>query len=138
MRKAFIFSLALTLTASFYTVARAEEFAAPGVSNNKLIKFTDHGIVPDSLTMKRDDGLVFFLNSTAKSNLKLELDYSGHHTHCATSNLDLGDDGVARSKRPIPPQDFALVCFPDAGNYELKVYGLPGKSKNSVVKILVE
>ena len=135
--------LGIIFTAVFFSVsllstAQADDSAPLSVTNNKLIKFTDSGIVPPSLQMKRDDGLVFFLNNTSKSKLLLEIDYAEHHKHCATTNLELGDDGIAKSRRPIPPQDFALVCFPDAGNYELKVSGLPGKLKNSIVKILVE
>ena len=141
MRNALILCIIFTAIfspARLLSTAHADDAAPLGVTNNKLIKFTDSGIVPPSLQMKRDDGLVFFLNNTSKSYLTIEIDYAEHHKHCATTNLELSDDGIARSKRPIPPQDFALVCFPDSGNYELKVAGLPGKFKNSTVKILVE
>ena len=108
------------------------------VSENKIVQLTDHGIVPRELHIEQEDSLVFFLNSSSKAQAKIELDYGGKRSHCATSNLEIGKDDIARSKRPIPPQDFAMVCFPDKGHYHLKVFGLPANPAGQEAEIIVE
>ena len=82
--------------------------------------------------------MLFFLNQTKDSLTTFELHYSGHHTHCASTNLKIGDDGVVRSVRPFGPRDFASACFNDKGTYKLKVYGLKKNPSGSTATIIVE
>jgi hypothetical protein len=105
-------------------------------SSNQVIKLSDSGIDPQTLQMRKEDGIVFFLNDSADSLVTLELQFGSNRSHCASENLKLGDDGVARSTLPIAPKDFAGTCFHDPGTYAFTVYGLkqaPHGLKGSIV-----
>jgi hypothetical protein len=93
-------------------------------SQSQIIKLTDSGIEPETLTMNTQDGVLFFLNQTKQSLVTLSVKSNGVKTHCASNNMQIGDDGFIRSKSPIVPQDFASTCFHKPGTYEFTVYGL--------------
>ena len=125
-----------------FLVCTLESLAEPGSqnliadSNNRIIKLTDAGLSPKELVMKQSDGIMFFLNASSDSLATLEIDYHGKKTHCASANLEMDPNGVVRSTRPFGPRDFASVCFPDKGRYDLTVYGLrksPQGIKSTVV-----
>lgn len=107
-------------------------------SKNKIVKFTDHGAEPQTLEMKLEDSIVFFLNDTADSLVTLEVDYGKKETHCASSNLEIAENGIVRSVRPFPPKDFASVCFHDRGTYPVKIYGLKANPKAVAATIVVQ
>ena len=107
-------------------------------ARNQIIKLTDAGLEPAKLTMRHEDSIVFLLNSSTDSLTTVELTFGKHTFHCATSNLRLDDDGVARSIRPFGPRDFALACFPERGTYSLKVYGLKKNPTGLSATITVE
>src|SRR5262245_58402510 len=75
-------------------------------ANNQLVKLGDKGVSPTRLTMKKEDSIVFFLNDSSDALATIELDFHGAHTHCASSNMEIDDDGVIRSVRPFGPGDF--------------------------------
>lgn len=105
-------------------------------STNEVIKVSEAGLSPATLEMKREDGLVLFLNDSAESLVTLELDFGKHATHCASENLKVGDDGVIRSVAPIAPKDFATTCFHDPGTYSYTIFGLkqaPQGLKGSII-----
>ncbi len=105
-------------------------------STNEVIKLSDAGISPPTLEMKREDGIVLFLNDTPDSLLTMELAFGKHATHCASENLKIGDDGIIRSIAPIAPKDFATTCFHDPGTYSYTIFGLkqaPKGLKGSIV-----
>lgn len=105
-------------------------------STNEVIKVSEAGLSPATLEMKREDGLVLFLNDSAESLVTLELDFGKHATHCASENLKVGDDGVIRSSAPIAPKDFATTCFHDPGTYSYTIFGLkqaPQGLKGSII-----
>lgn len=93
-------------------------------SSNEVIKVTAAGLSPASLELRREDGIVLFLNDTPDSLVTMDLSFGKHATHCASENLKIGDDGVIRSVAPIAPKDFATACFHDPGSYSFTIYGL--------------
>jgi hypothetical protein len=134
-----VFALFLIALVSLPLMAWAESEQAPiPDSQSQIMKFSDKGISPEVLHMKKEDSILFFLNQTKDSLTTLELDYGNHHTHCSSTNLKIGDDGVVRSVRPFGPRDFASVCFHDKGTYKLKVYGLNKNPLGSTATVVVE
>lgn len=107
-------------------------------SKNQIVKLTDKGIDPPILRMEGEDQSVFFLNDSTDSLVTLSVYYGGKKSHCASSNLEMHDDGTVRSKRPFGPRDFASVCLPDKGAYELRVFGLKPNPEGLTSKIIVE
>lgn len=107
-------------------------------SKNQIIKLLDQGIEPSALRMKKEDSIVFFLNSTTDSLATLEIDYGGHTTHCASSNLQVNKNGTVTSARPIEPKNFASVCFHDPGKYPFKIFGLKSRPEGVSAEIVVE
>lgn len=107
-------------------------------SNNQIIKLTDSGIVPQKLTMRVDDSIVFLLNDSADSLTTLEIDFGGKQMHCNGSNVRAQDDGKVRSVRPFGPRDFASTCFHDRGTYSFTVYGLKPNPSGLTGTIYVE
>lgn len=107
-------------------------------SKNQIIKLLDQGIEPASLHMKKEDSIVFFLNSSTDSLATIEVDYGDHTTHCASANLQVNKNGTVTSVRPIEPKNFASVCFHDSGKYPVKVFGLKSKPEGINAEIVVE
>jgi len=93
-------------------------------SQNQIIKISDVGLLPKTLEMKKEDGIVFFLNDSTDALITIDLDFGKSATHCSSENLEIGEDGVIRSVRPIAQKDFASACFHDAGTYPFTIYGL--------------
>ncbi len=127
-----------TLGALAITLAPLSFVYAESTPRNQVLKFTDTGISPTTLRMEQTDSIVFFLNSTSESLVTFELKYGSRKTHCASSALTIGEDGVVRSAFPIGPRDFATVCFPEKGTYPITVYGLKGSPKGTSATIVVE
>jgi hypothetical protein len=107
-------------------------------SKNQTVVLTDRGVEPRELRMKLDDSGLFFLNKSQESLATIEIDYRGKETHCASSNLEITEDGYIRSVRPFPPREFASVCFHDKGTYQYKVFGLRANPKGIAGTITVE
>lgn len=135
-----LFSLTLISSAS----AAEQKQPAPGGnisklpdSQNQIVKLTDRGVEPSTLTMKQDDVIVFFLNESSDSLATLQVDFGMKATHCATSNLKIGDGGKVSSVRPFGPTDFASICLHDLGTYDFKVFGLKNNPKGIASKIVV-
>src|SRR5262245_24154190 len=76
-------------------------------SRNRIIRLTDHGLEPASISMKKEDSIVFFVNDTTESLTTLEIDFGDKPTHCGSANLKIGEDGKVRSIRPFGPNDFS-------------------------------
>lgn len=98
-------------------------------SKNPIIKLTDRGIEPAMTHIKGDEGIVFFLNDTPSSDIRLVIDYGAKRTHCGGTNMRISDDGKIASSRMIGPRDFATTCFHDKGSYKFEVFGLKAKPK---------
>jgi len=92
------------------------------------MKITPAGFEPAQLSFSQLDSSVFFVNSTLDSLLSLEVDFGPKRAHCASENIEF-EGGVMRSKVPLAPQDFAIICFPERGTYEVVARGITGKPK---------
>ena len=107
-------------------------------SRNQIIKFTDSGIEPSELRMKREDSIAFFLNDSKDSLATVQIEFGDKHTHCASGNLSVIEGGKLTSIRPFGPNDFSTTCFHDPGTYEFTVFGLRPNPKGLKGKIIVE
>lgn len=118
-------SAAMLIPAAAYSEEHHEtESSTMPESKNQTVRLTDKGIEPAQLTMKREDSIVFFLNDSSDALATIAIDFKDHTTHCATTNLKIGEHGVISSTKPMQPKEFASVCFHDAGSYPVTVYGL--------------
>lgn len=97
-------------------------------AEKETMKLTEHGIEPQFLTLKSLDASVFFVNTTKAGLASLEIQFSGKRAHCASENMKM-ENGVMKSIKPIGPHDFALLCFPEKGDYQIRVQGIDGTTK---------
>lgn len=107
-------------------------------SKNQVIKFTDAGIEPKNLKIKKEDSIVFFLNDTDSSLTSLVIEFGSKATHCGGAKLQTGKNGRVASVRPFGPNDFTSTCFHEPGEYPFKVYGLKANPKGLQSTIYVE
>jgi hypothetical protein len=98
-------------------------FAEIDSVQNQIITIDDHGISPSTVTLSRGGTSVFFLNSTSDSALEVDIDYGKRLAYCASATMEMGKDGVFRSKTPFQPQHFVAACFPEPGTYEIHIRG---------------
>ncbi len=133
-----IFIFLIILSWSSFTSAAEKQSTDIPIQENKIIKLTDRGIVPSSLTMKVEDSIIFLLNDTTDSLATLAIDFGEKKTHCASSNLTIVRNGVIQSARPFGPRDFATTCFHEKGTYPYTIYGLKQKPKGVTGNIIVE
>ena len=104
----------------------------------EIVKLTDEGPSPSQIVLHKLDSSVFFVNSTKDSLLTLRVDFGKKMTHCASPNLKMGEDGVIQSVKPIAPKDFALMCFPEKGEYQVQFQGLSKFPKGTVGTVVIE
>ena len=107
-------------------------------SRNQIVKFTDKGVFPKDLKIRREDSIVFFLNDTESSLTSLVIEFGEKSTHCGGAKLQTGSHGRVSSIRPFGPNDFTSTCFHEAGVYPFKVYGLKANPNGIESKIYVE
>jgi hypothetical protein len=143
--KAFItLSLCLSLTVAPSTaISQTPTLQEPNsstnaVSRNQIIKFTDRGILPSSLRIKKEDSIVFFLNDTKDSLVSLEIDFADKATHCGGAKLQTGKNGKVSTSRPFGPNDFTSTCFHERGEYPFIVYGVPSNPQGLKSSVTVE
>lgn len=87
------------------------------LSTNKVIlSFNGEALVPKKLELTKLDSSVFFTNQSENKFVELEIDFSGKKVHCHSDNLTHQNSKI-KTKKPIKPGDFELVCFPSAGKY---------------------
>ena len=121
----------------FWNTAIAAEEGVVTESTSHIIRLTDHGLEPRALTTHIDDKIVFFVNDSSEALTTMEISFGQKITHCASSNLKIGEDGVIRSVRPFGPRDFATICVHEPGEYAFNVYGLTGSPNGVPGKITV-
>ena len=107
-------------------------------SQGVLIKITDQGAAPNIVELDRLDAQVFLFNDTTNSNIKIDIDFKGKRTHCSSPNMRLNEQGHMISTESLEPKDFAAMCFPESGEYPVKISGLKGKKVNTESKIVVK
>lgn len=107
-------------------------------SRNQIIKLTDKGLSPETLKMKVEDSIVFFLNDTDDALTSLEIEFGEKSTHCGGAKMQTGKNGKVASVRPFGPNDFTSTCFHEPGVYPFTVYGLKANPDGVKSKIFVE
>ena len=107
-------------------------------SRNQIIKFTDSGVTPPELKIKREDSIVFFLNDSNDSLTSLVIEFGEKATHCGSAKMRTGKGGRVATARPFGPNDFASTCFHESGEYPFTVYGLKPNRKGISSTIYVE
>lgn len=118
--------------------AHAHEDDAPAVEHPKyIIKVTPEGLQPKEVTLDHLDGSVFIYNDTQEDLITFEIEWGRRSAHCASQNLQLTEAGILRTIRPIAPGDFGLACFPQAGTYPVRVYGLHGNDSPLSAQVVV-
>jgi len=138
-----VFILCLGISSSTWAETTATKQAPNTIisipdSNNRIIRLTDHGLVPPSITMKKEDSIVFFVNDSSESLTTLEINFGDKPIHCGSANLRTGDDGKVRSVRPFGPNDFSSTCFHSEGNYPVRIFGLKNNPQGVETVIRVE
>ncbi len=109
-----------------------------GNAEKKVMLISERGFDPPVMKLKTLDGSVFFVNSTKDSLITLDVDFGGKHAHCASGNMELSPSHALVSKAPIAPRDFALMCFPDKGEYTARAYGVKGRKEPIIGAVVVQ
>ncbi len=133
---AFLFAAALTVLPAAADEAPYQGGTELPSPNKLIVKVTDKGLVPSTITLDKLDSSVFFVNTTNDSLVTVAVDFGSHEGHCASGNLKF-ENGVMHSVEPIGPKDFAVTCFPQAGTYNVKVEGIGGRKAPVTGKIVV-
>ncbi len=107
-------------------------------AEKEVMKITEKGMIPSSLSLKTLDASVFFVNATSDALITLETDFGKRRVHCASSNMKYESSGRMRSTKPIGPKDFAIMCFPERGEYVVTAYGVRSDRKPVVGKVIIE
>lgn len=103
-----------------------------------LVKLSSLNTIPKSTMLSKLDSSVFFLNSTKNSLLTISIDFGKRKAHCASGNMKwFKDEGILKSSEPLAPKDFAVMCFPESGIYNVSVYGLKNDGTATITQVIV-
>lgn len=139
------FALLASIILSSSPLALAEDVAkapanAKGLSIEspvkEVVKITEKGLQPAVISLDKLDSSVFFLNATDDSLVSVQVNFANHTPHCASGNMKF-ETGVMKSVKPIGPKDFALMCFPESGTYDVTIEGVGGK-KPLTGKVIIQ
>lgn len=126
----------LALIAMFTKSALANDGIEP--AEKEIIKISETGASPSVIHFNKEDGSVFFLNTSKDSLMTLDIDFKGKRAHCASSNMKFTENGHLRSTLPVGINDFAISCFPEKGIYSFVAYGILKNQKPVTGTVLVE
>ena len=132
-----VLAAVLFLLAGPLSTAAEEQSARIEPTENQLLRITDRGVVPKSISLSRPGSLAFFFNDTSSSELSLEVDFGDRKAYCSTGRMKLGEDGIIRSKQPFGPRSFVTVCFPEKGEYVVRAFGWKGRKFPLITKVRV-
>jgi hypothetical protein len=146
LRSVYMLSLLYTLCTFFFPVSLyagapeqspTDEARPRPNARPQIIKILDSGISQKELIMNSTDSVVFFYNDTKDELVALEIDFGSNEVHCSSAVVIVKKPGLARTRKPFGPKEFASTCFHDAGVYPFKVFGSSSKSKvySGVVKV---
>ena len=94
--------------------------------------------LPKQIKLNKLDASVFFVNTTSDSLITLAISFEKRKVHCSSPNMKWSkEDRVLRSSEAISPKDFAVMCFPDSGTYNVSIYGLNKDGSASITKVIV-
>ncbi len=100
----------------------AADFKAPSTSaEKKIVSISSNGLTPANLTLHKLDASVFLFNAIKDQPVNLAIKFGKNRVHCHSPSLRLDDDGYLRTVNPVPTSSFVLACFPNSGEYEIKV-----------------
>ena len=88
----------------------------------QMVKIGPKGVSPAQLTMLQSDSIVFFYNDTEDDLATLEVEFGPRVVHCSAALKIVKEPGLARSRKPFGPKEFASTCFHDKGQYTYRVY----------------
>lgn len=100
---------------------KAEAPSSPD-ARPQMVKITSKGLSPAQLTMLESDSVVFFYNDTDDDLATLEVDFGSRAVHCAAALKVVKEPGLARSRKPFGPKEFASTCFHDKGQYSYRIF----------------
>ena len=103
-----------------------------------IVKLSSLNTIPKQTRLSKLDSSIFFVNTTKDALLTIAIDFGKHKAHCASGNMKwFKDEGVLRSSEPIAPKDFAVMCFPESGIYNVSVYGLKNDGTATITQVIV-
>jgi hypothetical protein len=103
-----------------------------------VLKVNENGFDPAEITLHHEDSSIFVVNTSQASLLTIKIDFKGRKAHCSSPNLEFNSNGVLESNKPIGPKDFAGLCIPEKGVYEVVAYGLTEKPIESKITVVTE
>ena len=103
----------------------------PAMSKKVIVSIRDEGLSNHALNLGEKEGSVFFFNDSSSENITLSIAWGNRAAHCASENLKLDQDGSLHTIRPMKRKDFSVVCFPESGEYNYVVKGLPSASRKN-------
>lgn len=105
-------------------------------ATKEIIKVTEKGLTPQNMTLSVPDSTVFLVNFADSAPMNVAIEFGQRRVHCHSKNLELDEAGIMKTIKPVNPQDFAVLCFPEKGTYPYTVTydgGVKGPLKGQVV-----
>ena len=109
--------IALSIVAFLTSSAASATNQSVPPSNSPIVKIGETGLLDPEVSLRREDGFVFFYNQSRSMPVEILIDFGAHQMHCSGPNMNLSEPGLARSGVPIQPGSFSVVCFPERGSY---------------------
>jgi len=106
-------------------ISAATRHEVPAKSPKLILSIRDGGLSNKALRLNEKDGSVFFFNDSSSDEVTLSIAWGSRAAHCASENLKLEKDGSLHTVKPMKKKDFSVVCFPESGEYNYVVAGLP-------------
>ncbi len=103
-----------------------------------VMRITEEGITPRELTLKKLDSSVFLYNELADQPVDISIRFGSNRVHCHSPRLKMDSEGVFRTDSPLPPNSFAIACFPSRSQYPIEVTAPGVSSKPHRALITVE
>jgi len=109
----------------FFAAAGLAFFSfSPGFASatvKEVLTISSDSISPRRIILNQRDGSLFIHNDTESTEYRLEIIWNKRRLHCASDSLKVTENGDIVSALPLKPGDFEIVCFPDLGEYEIRV-----------------
>ena len=137
-----LFSIPLTLALVFLLFVRTAAASGEGSlvvpGHKEIVKLSAAGLEPQRIVLPEFDSSVFFLNTTRDGLASLVVDFGKKRAHCASANMKFNDQGTMMTVKAIGPRDFAILCFPEPGEYPITAQGLDGTTKKYTGTVVVK
>ena len=132
MRSQFRFTAGLLFSILVFSV-----FCYAAENPKEVLTISDSTLSPEKIVLAHRDGSVFILNDSKSNEYRIEIPWKDRRLHCASKNLKFSEEkGAIESTGPLKPGDFVIACFPDVGEYEVKVNKWKGsKPMRAVINV---